>query len=155
MMGLDHILMTVYLGVLSFWDIKCKKLPTPILRLGMLTAFVRILAGSIISGPSPELIRTTFAALLGAAPGLLMTVLSFYTDKVGRGDGIVLMTMGVCESCSFAALIMCFACILLSVFSVVLMAAGKVTRKTRMPYIPFLTCAYLSVKLYEGSYIWI
>ncbi len=146
-------MMFIYLSILSVWDVKKRELPVFLLICGGLAVILYRITLSIICGPSSEQLKVWIAALLGALPGLLLTVLSYYTDKIGRGDGIVIMIVGACENCTFAAILICMACIFLTVVSVILMLFRKVTRNTRMPYIPFVALAYGLMKIYEGSYI--
>ena len=146
-------MMFIYLSILSVWDVKKRELPVFLLICGGLAVILYRITLSIICGPSSEQLKVWIAALLGALPGLLLTVLSYYTDKIGRGDGIVIMIVGACENCIFAAILICMACVFLTVVSVILMLFRKVTRNTRMPYIPFVALAYGLMKIYEGSYI--
>lgn len=146
-------MMFIYLSILSVWDVKKRELPVFLLICGGLAVILYRIMLSIICGPSSEQLKAWIAALLGALPGLLLTVLSYYTDKIGRGDGIVIMIVGACENCTFAAILICMACIFLTVVSVILLLLRKVTRNTRMPYIPFVALAYGLMKIYEGSYI--
>ena len=146
------MLMFLYLLLISVSDIKSRKIPSVLLKVGLLFSFLSVSA-RIISGPSTELFIRSMTALLGAVPGLMLAVLSGYSDKIGRGDGIVLMIIGMTENSTFSMILMCMACIVLAILSGVLMAFHKVSSKTRMPYIPFVTGAYLFLKLYEGSMI--
>ncbi len=146
------MLMFLYLLLISVSDIKSRKIPSVLLKVGLLFSFLSVSA-RIISGPSTELFIRAMTALLGVVPGLMLVVLSGYSDKIGRGDGIVLMIIGMTENSTFSMILMCMACIVLAILSGVLMAFHKVSSKTRMPYIPFVTGAYLFLKLYEGSMI--
>ena len=152
-MILTQLLILIYLIILSAWDIKMCKLPVSLLVCGGIAVFAYRVTVTFVCGPSPEQLNAWMAALLGALPGLLLTVLSHYTDKVGRGDGPVMMIIGFCENCTYAAILICLACIFLTLVSVVLMIFHKVSRNTRMPYIPFVTLSYAFMKIYEGSYI--
>ena len=152
-MNPSQIVMFIYLLILSGWDLRIRKIPVSLLVCGAAGVFLFRMTLTILYWPSTEQLRLWIVALLGAVPGFLMTMLSFFTDKVGRGDGLVLMRVGASESCAYIALIICMACIMLSAVSVILMLSGKVKRNTRMPYIPFITLSYACLKLYEGSYI--
>ncbi|MBP5554681.1 MAG: prepilin peptidase [Lachnospiraceae bacterium] len=148
-----RLLLVVYLLVLSFDDIKHRKVPVFVLWIGLGFVLVWLSAGINVSSPPEELVRRVMTALLGAVPGGLLTFLSFYSDKVGRGDGLVLMILGLTENCMFSMILICAACIGLAVFSGILMCMHRVNGKTRMPYIPFVTGAYILIKLSEGSRI--
>lgn len=148
-----QVMMFIYLSILSTWDVKRRELPSFLLVCGGIAVVLYRITVSVICGPSSEQLKAWVVALLGALPGLLLTVLSCYTDKIGRGDGLVLMIVGACENCTLAAILICMACIFLTVVSFILMLFRKVTRNTRMPFIPFVALAYGFMKIYEGSYI--
>ena len=151
-MSFFQLLMSFYLCLISVWDVRIRRIPVLLIYAGCFGVFVRLLITCVVCGPSTELVRSLSVALLGAVPGLIMTILSFYSSKVGIGDGIVLIIVGITESCTTIAIVMCLACILLSVLAGILMLFGKVSRNTRMPYIPFVAFSYVLLKLYEGSY---
>ncbi len=140
--------------IISVSDIRTRRIPVSMLLVLALTAIYHVTYKLCYMGPSVELLRGMMAALLGALPGVAMTILSMYSDKVGKGDGLVIAAIGFCESCTFAALMMCLACILLALFSTVLLWRRRITKNTRMPYIPFLTVAYALIKFgMTGVYI--
>ena len=144
------IILFLYLIVLSVSDVKSRKLPAGLLRLGFFISVFSILIGCFWGWPLSELPRRVMTALLGAVPGVMLIVLSYYSDKVGRGDGIVLAIVGITESCTFSVTLMFIACILLAVFSGIMMAIHKIGARTRMPYIPFLAGSYIFLKICEG-----
>ncbi len=141
----------VYLMVLSVLDIKTRKIPIRMIQIGALAVLLLIVAESLLGLPPSEPAGRVMTALLGAIPGVLLTVLSIYTNKIGRGDGPVLILIGLMENCTFSMIVVCLACICLALFSGILMCFGKVTGKTQMPYIPFVTVAYIFLKFSEGS----
>ena len=89
-----QLLMLVYLSILSVWDMKICKLPVSLLVCGGIAVFAYRVTVTFVCGPSSEQLNAWLTALLGALPGLVLTVLSHYTDKVGRGDGPVMMIVG-------------------------------------------------------------
>lgn len=153
MMSPLQLIMLIYLSVLSIWDMKKRELPAAAIKFGGMAVILYRITVSVICGPSSEQLKAWTVALLGALPGLLLTVLSYYTDKIGRGDGPVIMIVGACENCTYAAILICMACIFLTAVSVILLLFRKVTKNTRMPYIPFVALAYGFMKIYEGSYV--
>jgi len=149
------ILLITYLLILSFSDIRSQKIPVVILKIGILGVLIWLSAECFVFTPPSERIIRVVTALLGALPGTFLVLLSYYSDKVGRGDGIVLLTIGFTESCTFTMILICLACICLALLSGILMCFRMVNGKTRMPYIPFVTGAYCFLKLYEGSLLFI
>ena len=146
------VLLIIYLLALSVSDIKTRKIPVILLRAGMVTVLFFLAVQNLVLLPPSELIGRVLTALLGAIPGLLLMILSFYSDKIGKGDGIVIMTVGLTENCTFSMVLICTACLGLAFFSGLLLCFHKVSGKTKMPYIPFVTGAYMLLKLSERSY---
>ena len=130
----------------SFYDIKNKEISIHLLVLSGLIVVSGAVMKLVGAEPSSERIRIFLMFLLGAAPGTFLTILSCYSNKIGRGDGLLVTLIGMSESCTFAAVMMCFACLMLSAFSLFLMLIHKATKNTRMPYIPFITVAYAIIK---------
>ena len=141
-----------FMTILSVFDMKMKKLPAGLLASGVAVALLRLVIVFLRSGPPSEQQRILTVALLGALPGLTVTALSFISDKIGRGDGIVLIMMGMFENCSFVTVVSCIACFSLAVFSGILLALHRVGKNSRMPFVPFLTGAYIVLKLTAGRY---
>ena len=138
-----EITLVVFMTVLSIFDIGTRKLPVILLKAGAVLAVFRLAYILSMNGPPSEQQRILTVALLGALPGAAMTAVSFITDKVGRGDGVVLIILGLFENCSFVTLVSCMACQGLAVFSGILLVLHRVGRNTRIPFVPFLTGAYL------------
>ena len=149
MMYFFELIFIVLMTVLSVFDIKMRKIPVCLIMLGMAGALLRVAAIFPWGGPSSEQQRILTVALLGALPGIAMTTLSYVSGKIGRGDGLVTVMLGMLSDCSFVTLASCVACISLALFSGVLFAFHRVGRNTRMPYIPFLTGSYTILRLLQ------
>ena len=78
-------------------------------------------------------------AALSLLPGLGFFLLSFLTrEKVGYGDGWVLLMIGL-----FLGVYRCFLILLIglmseSVVAIVLLTLGKINRDREIPFVPFL-----------------
>lgn len=135
--GMWHIpVFAVWLFAISILDIKCRKVPVWLLAVGGVFA----LPALCLSGGSREL----FQALRGMLPGILLLAAAFFTGKAGYGDGIVLLALGAVSK-GRGALLLGISLIFMSMASVVLLALRKVDRDTKIPYLPFLTAAWLLV----------
>ena len=119
-MDIFGAVLLIFMTALSVYDIRTRKLPVAILRAGIALALVRPALFFLLSGPSTEQQRLLTVALLGALPGLTVTALSFITDKIGRGDGAVMIMIGLFEDCTFVTLASCIGCIFLAVCSGIL-----------------------------------
>lgn len=85
----------------------------------------------------------------GIMPGMLLLVLSFlFKDKIGEGDGLILMMIGIGESVISALIVIFMAFTTLIIYyliaSVVLMIyEGKLRRIIdSMPLVPFIFLGY-------------
>lgn len=88
------------------------------------------------------------ARLCGAGIGLALMVLSAVTrGQIGRGDGILFCMTGLASGFSANLLMLLYAVLGAGLFSAVMLAAGKVGRKDRLPFVPFAAVGYLGVIL--------
>ena len=79
----------------------------------------------------------------GAFPGTGLFVIALATGKAGYGDGIVLLCLGMLLGGGKSLLLLGLSLILISVFSLALLIIRKAGRNTPIPYLPFLTGAWL------------
>lgn len=127
-----EIVLFLFLAVCAVFDGFSRQVPLAVVWLGMLTAVCLHISG--VMG------ETSFmAAALSLIPGAGFFLLSFLTEeKVGYGDGWVLLMIGL-----FTGIYRCFLILLLgllaeSLVAVVLLAIGKVKRDREIPFLPFL-----------------
>lgn len=140
--GCCQILFAVYLVVLSVMDIRWKKIHL----LFLLAGFLFVPAGSLCGRNTSWIL---FAA--GGAAGLLFLLLSRITrESLGYGDSILILTAG-CFIGFWNLMYMLVAAFSMSaIFSVIMMSAGKFSRKSSFPFVPFLTAAYIGGMLIAG-----
>ncbi len=132
-----HIVETIYLGVLSMWDLKEKQVPVfPLLAGGgilLLIAIDTCLRGEVLWG----------TLLGGLVPGALLVLLALLTGKIGVADGLVMMALGAQCGLRECLQLLLYSLFSLSVFSVFLLVLRKANCSTRIPYLPFLLAGYL------------
>ena len=120
------VCMTGWLLVSSVMDIRTRRLPVWLLVLGS-----SLSAAAVLYQKSGY-----FDILRGVMPGLSLLAIAFATKKAGYGDGIggekVLLLFGLSS-------------FLLALCSLVLLVFRKVGRNTGMPFLPFLTAAWIVV----------
>ena len=133
----------LYLLTVSIFDIREKTIPIWYLAAGGLLMGAGMVYG-IIAGEI-----TWHQPLLGMAPGVLLLLVARGTEKMGYGDGLVLMMIGGMVGYRGSFVILCLGSFLAAIVCVVLLAIRKVKRHSRIPYVPFLTGAYL---LYVGIF---
>ncbi len=126
--------------VSSFFDVKWKKIPVAVLLAGGVWALVWMFMCIAAQGCGKVLAANAAAVLPGAA----MIVISFLTNKkVGYGDGILLVILGIMEGIEKILLIFCVGLFLQSLAAVVLLLMKKADKQTCIPFVPFLLAAQM------------
>ena len=142
---MTKVLIVLYLGVLSFFDVREKKVPISILKIGFVSGVIMAFINCFLNQERWGWV--VVAAMLGMLPGIAISVVAVVSGKIGLGDGIVLVSMGMVLGYKESFLLLCISLFVMSVWSVFLLASGKGKRNTRIPYMPFLLIAYLAVCL--------
>ena len=127
----------LYLLAVSIFDIREKKIPILFLGGGGILVGAGILYG-MIAGK-----LAWYQPLLGMIPGVALLAVARLTEKMGYGDGIVLMMIGGMTGYRGSLVVLCLGSFLASLLCVALLAIRKVKKHSRIPYVPFLTGAYL------------
>lgn len=132
---LEKTIWCIYLGGLSRCDIRRKAVPVWTLLVGGLLA-----AGNIIAnGWGLQRYHVT-----DFMPGLLLLLLTKVTKAVGIADGIVLVLLGSLSGEGSTLLLFCISLIYIFIYSMILYVL-RYDRKKRIPYIPFLLLAYITM----------
>lgn len=127
-----EIVLFLFLAVCAVFDGFSRQVPLAVVWLGMLTA-----VGLHIGGAMGE--TSLMAGALSLIPGAGFFLLSFLTgEKVGYGDGWVLLMIGL-----FLGVYQCFLILLVglaaeSVVAIVLLVLRKIQRDREIPFLPFL-----------------
>lgn len=132
------VVTTGVLAVSCIYDIKNKRIPVWILLTGGVLALIGLLVEGFLLGWAGALVSGGIALLPGA--GLL--ALSFLTEKkVGVGDGLLLMVIGLAEGGEKVLLVFGTGLFLQSLVAVVLLLLKKAKKQTQIPFAPFLLAA--------------
>ena len=127
-----EMLLFVLLGIFAVCDGIQKEIPLAVVWLGMIAAVILHIQG--LSGN-----QTWQAAVLSAIPGVMFWILSFITgEKVGYGDGWLLIMIGLFMGLWKCFLILMIGLILSSLMVLVLLTVRKVSRNYQLPFAPFL-----------------
>ncbi|MCH5259932.1 MAG: prepilin peptidase [Lachnospiraceae bacterium] len=127
-----EILLFLFLGICAVFDGIAKRIPLIVIWLGIITAIVLHAQGVM----GDESWSDTGMAVL---PGMLFWMLSFITrEKVGYGDGWMLVMIGL-----FTGLWKCFLILLVGLVSeslvvLVLLTIRRVSKDCQIPFAPFL-----------------
>ena len=90
---MEQVLLSGYLIVLSVFDGRECKVPIGLINGGFLVTFAFVLWRCV--GNPTEWKWYVLAALLGMLPGMFFLGMSYITGKVGVGDGLVMMVVGM------------------------------------------------------------
>ncbi len=122
----------------SFFDIRRKELPPAwVAACSVVTAagcFLRIYKGEVYW-------QTLIMTIM---PGIFLVFLSCVSGrKLGTGDGIVFIMIGLISSLQRVLFILMSSLLLTSIFSICLLASGKGKKNQEIPYVPFITAGFV------------
>lgn len=84
--------------------------------------------------------------LCGALIGVFFLAISLLTEeKLGRGDSLYLIALGMLLGFRKMILLSTLALLLSAVFGILLLVSRKGTRKTQLPFLPFLASSFLLI----------
>ncbi|WP_029231479.1 prepilin peptidase [Butyrivibrio sp. VCB2006] len=130
---ITRIVFMVLLLSAAFTDLKRKEIPMLLIVLQALTAVVAMVSVIVQGNMWPY-------GLLSLIPGVVMIVISFATrGELGVGDGLILLCMGPVYGMETTCLGLFISLLLSCLFSIGILVLGKGNRKTRLPFVPFLT----------------
>lgn len=124
------ILLLVYL---SYEDIRYRKISTYVL-----------LAGYIMAGGCLVFVRefAIWEYFVAGCIGVLFLFFSIAGESIGIGDGALIMLLGMLFGIRRQVVVLCIALLLCAIVAVILLLFGKVKRKSRLPFVPFLCIAF-------------
>ena len=133
------LIVTIWLLVISVMDVRSRCVPFRILAAGgICTALILVIQCGYDMEEYAQAAR-------GAIPGILLLVFGAVTKKSGYGDGIAVLLVGMLLRDGKIFLLLGFSLFLISICSLILLVFKKVRRSTKIPYLPFLTAAWLMV----------
>lgn len=129
-----YILMFIVMLILSVQDIKNKEISAKLLVVSAIISLVGAFIGVWKNNLS---ITDVVVSLL---PGVGMLFLSFATrQQIGYGDGLVTLVLGPAFGIWTMLLGIVIAFFGSSIFSIILLLLKKAEKKTRIPFVPFIT----------------
>lgn len=133
----ETILTECWLLAASILDIRSRRIPVWMLVLGgFLAGLTAVCRCGFTLAECVEMIK-------GCIPGLILLLMAAATGKAGTADGLVLIFLGICMGAKICLAVFVLSMVLISLFSGVLLALRRVGRNTRLPYLPFLSAAWL------------
>lgn len=136
------------LGIGSYFDIRWKRIPTALLGAGTVWAALCVLLQILQKGAGEAML----AALLSVLPGAGLLLLSLLTEKkVGSGDGLILILLGLFEGVERAVPVFCLGLFLQSLLAVGLLIFKKADKQTCIPFLPFLLASRLLLLFFSAD----
>lgn len=138
MLGTIGVILILAVG--SIFDIRWKKIPTVLPMAGAVWALACVTLQIMREGAGAALM----GALVSVFPGAALLLLSLLTEKkVGSGDGLILILLGLFEGVERAVLVFCLGLFLQSLLAVGLLILKKADKQTCIPFLPFLLASRL------------
>ena len=129
------LLTTVWLLCISIMDLRKCNVPVWMLVPGGLLAVTAIVCRQ---GAYMDMLK-------GLLPGIFLLITAFVTRKAGYCDGIVMLFLGILSDVGEGLLILGISLVLAAAVSLVLLVLRKAGKNTRIPFLPFLTAAWLII----------
>lgn len=146
---MKEIVLTGYLVVLSVFDGRERKVPIGLLGVGTLLAVVLVARDCLDHTQHWQ--KLVLAAVLGLIPGVFMLLAAYITRKVGYGDGLALLAVGMLVGYKNCWGMLCISLMIMSFWCIGILLLRRGTKNTRLPYLPFLTAAYLMGLFVRGG----
>lgn len=133
----ETILTGCWLLAASAVDIRSRRIPVWMLALGGTAAVLAVVCRcGFTSAECMDMIK-------GCIPGAILLLMAAATGKAGTADGFVLIFLGISTGGKICLVVFMLSLLLISMFSVILLVFRRVGRSTRLPYLPFLSVAWL------------
>lgn len=128
----------VWLIGISIFDVRERRIPLWVLLLGGAgTAIYCVLTGNPVWQSRGEL-------LAACLPGIILLVMSA-VKKAGWADGVVLLLLGVTNEHIMP--LFCISLCLAALAGIALLLLHKAGKDTALPFLPFLTVAWVAGRL--------
>ena len=133
-------LLLIFLMYESVNDIKKKTVSIRSVIIFCIVAIVAMLL-ELASDPVMEIVC---ALMIRIAVGSFVLAAAKVTGgAIGTGDGLLLIGIGILVGWRECLMTLMLAGLFVFIVAGILLAAGKVTRKTRLPFIPFLSAGWI------------
>ena len=127
-----EIFLFLLLGICALIDGMKREIPIAVVWLGIAAAVILHMQGTIGDG-------NWIMTMLSLIPGGIFWMLSFITgEKVGYGDGWMLVMIGLFTGLWRCFLILLIGLVVESIAVLILLAVRRISRDHRVPFAPFL-----------------
>lgn len=131
--GIIEGIALIYMGVCMVFDIRRREIPLLLIIFGIAAAF------GIDLWQIREGVVTTAEVGISMLPGVFFLLTGFFTgEKVGYGDGLLLIILGLLFGVYRCFLTLCISLVFSAAVSLMLLLLHKAGRHSRIPFVPFL-----------------
>ena len=132
----------LFLGTMSLFDIKTKRLPDVSLILGLVAS---VLVRIAFTGQS----FSSYAA--AAVVGIIFVIISYLTnEKIGYGDSFVILSIGFLVGLVNLLFILFTAFVMASFFGMVILVSRNFKSDKGIPFVPFIFAAFILLILFQN-----
>ncbi len=137
---IDEGIIILFLCIAAIFDVKKRGIPTIYL---MLWGIVEVVYLGFIFIWEKNL-SFGMDGVVGLIPGVVCILISYISkEQIGYGDGCVMLLIGILAGYRIVFISFVLALFLLSIVATVLLVIKKATRKTRVPFVPYLFIGYI------------
>ena len=135
----------LFLGTMSLFDIKTKRLPDVSLVLGLVAS---VLVRIAFKG------QPFLSYALAAIVGFVFILVSYVTDeKIGYGDSFVILSIGILVGLENLLFILFSAFIMASLFGMAVLVNKGFRKDVGIPFVPFIFAAFILLLLFQHTTI--
>lgn len=138
MTDIRYVLLLGILAYATWKDMQQKSIPYYLPVIGIAVALLcRLIEGL----PMTETWSVVCQSLL---PGCFLLLTAFFTgQKVGYGDGLMVLALGVFTNMTYCVLSLMFGLCVSCFFAMFYLACKKAKMKDQIPFLPFLLVGYV------------
>lgn len=140
-----QIVIGILLCIMSCEDVRRKSISL----MGIGTLYIVTITGAILEtlfAPNLRIVMRVAGGMIGA---VLLLIARASHEKVGYGDGLVVLAIGLYSGLERIFVMLCAALIITMFFSMIMIVAKRLSFKSRVPFIPFLMLAYIPLSFYQ------
>ena len=137
---MENIMVLLFLSIGAIWDLRKKSVPKGYLLIWGFVTFGYLIASSV----REMSVEIWINAVWGLIPGLVCLFLAYVSrEQIGFGDGWIIMLLGIILGLKTVLAVLFMALSVLTMIAIALLILKKVTRKTTLPFIPFLFIGFI------------
>lgn len=141
MLALEKAGCFIFLGLMSLFDIKFKRLPELWIFLGITAAVIVRILYTVL--PFSSYIMASFI-------GLTFIAVSFFTkEKIGYGDGLVILFVGILSGVENLLFVIFQAFFLCAFTGILLLLTQGKKKDLSLPFVPFIFVAFVLLIVFQ------